>query len=372
MNDYTHKYGYRSFNGKTSRSRRYVGADCIDTNNKPLPCRVISNQRVLLSSGKYKMVDELSSSDDVIDARGVARRVISNIPSRNTYVSYIQTKKSRNPIAISIDNRILVEDENNISTWIPIQEITRENHIIYSIPMPRSSIQSLNTSHPRSQNTSHPQTYARGFLLGAFMTCGCRRFDDTDTWIQFILDADKTYFESLLFLCLYSLYAEQRTFGISSYTPSDIENSRSRIGGVKNIENAWYRKYTDFSEIKKINCFSKCLDEVVSQIDEGRRELPVTYLAFDMMFLRGLYDSFLHTNHYFSDSSLYDLCVHIEAMIAYENVDDQMRRRMRKRGEITDIQCIRRNEKDENLVCTRTDEDFTSLICDHIPVATFV
>lgn len=348
-------------------------------------------QRVLLSTGKYRRIEDLQANDDVLDATGMSRQVRSIVPSDDYMgVVYVTTKKSMNRVDISRRNSILVvqreerknkNKENNAGTrkqidpnliddvydvgmgidfdynfnsdsnfrftstsaytstiplWIPVQNIIIGRHAVAPIDLTK------NVSHSLSLFS-----YSQGFIMGAFLTSGCRKFNDKQTWSQFILDVRNPYFERKLLHCLVIVHSEELT---------DIMQKLS--WGEKNIEN---------SQIKKLNVFSICLEHLVRDVNESSRDLPEAFMTYGRECLRGIYDSLLHTNHYYSDNLVYDLCMYLECL--FEDTNETLR----KRGDFIEIAKEHPEGcgKTVNIVFTDTDENFTSLICDHIPIATF-
>lgn len=354
------------------------------------PCMVNGKQRALLANGKYKHINQINPDEYIIDAYGKSRKVLSIVPSRDYMGTInIQTKKSRNLVKIPRRNSVLVQNPNLFArhvnnNWVDdvyntsiiphistssIHANIQNKHQIYT-PDPQnvwSFAQNLKVSHDFVTDVniyklddlvSHPfatLSYSHGFLLGAFLTCGCIRYDQMKTWVQFVLDVDKnnTHFEKVLLLCLYNLHLDN--YNLSMNEPMKKKNGDRLSWKETSIKN---------SEIKKLNVQSALLQQLTMVIDEGHRDLPDAYLAFHKDCLKGLYDSLIHSNHYYSNTLVYDAFMHLESI--FYGSDKQL-------GQVVKI--LKNNDTAEetivDLVFTDTSDNFTSIICDHIPIATY-
>ena len=333
-------------------------------NPLPVPCLVCSEQRLLQPSGKYKYIENIRPQESIIDANGRARMVTSIVPTRD-YMGklYITTKKSRNPVGIPRRNKILIQNtpkpdnnlidyvfdvhskecksmidvfqDNDQFLWTPSQNVVQNYSFVANVKI---------NQHEDSLSVPSRLSFSHGFLIGAFLTCGCRCSNEKKSWTQFILDTKDTYFQNLLLLCLYNINQNQPFLS---------------VWGVNNIEN---------SEIQKLNVSSEYLRELVHPIEEGQRELPDSYTCVTDAgrdCLRGMYESILRTNHYYSNAHVYDLLMYLESLLGNAS-------HHKTRGEVLTVTKHDRYPNHNDIIHilhTDTDEPFSSTICDHIPMA---
>lgn len=340
--------------------------------HRPAPCMVCSDQRILLSSGKYKYIENIRPQDTIIDARG-KKRYVTSIKSTRDYMGrlFLTTKKSRNPVGIPRRNKILIQtdahthgpkqnlidrvfDVQNVSLgvskeyvydahsiWVPSQNVVENTNFVSNVKIDiKDIVLPLEMGHSFSFSFS----YSHGFIIGAFLTCGCRRSNEEKQWTQFILDTKDTYFQKLLLLCLYNIH----------------------LSTSQTSESIWSVKTIEHSDVNKVDVSSDYLYSLLSSIEEGQRELPNSYtcgVGYDC--LLGMYESILHTNHYFSNAHVYDLFMFLESLLGKTDYHVA-------RGEVLTIAKHDRYPSHDDIIhvlYTDTDEPFSSTICDHIPMA---
>lgn len=322
-----------------------------------LPCVIPSKSRILLSNGKYKPVRDLNLSDKLIDHLGKPRQ-ISNVRKSKINIEHdsigLLNKTTHRIEKVAPFNFVYCKPDK----WIPVQQLyipqcietvqpDFDLHDQFNLFWPMGFERVNNKTRFERKMVKVENVYEFGFLLAIFMTMGTIHSNTTTNpnITEYICESKNTYLVSKIVEFL-------KMIGIKDkYIKKTLDN-----------------KY----HYSRISVLSPNLRKIHEIILLNKRSLPGSFMSLDERYIKGLYDGLIESTPFFYEKDTHELALFTSQQLSssrnvnFSCISDVMVNRCDLRQEHLD-----KPQNIYSIICTSTDLQYTSLICEGIPLSTF-